>query len=185
MLENLAGDKWLAASLVEEEDELAAELAKQPIRHNNRMFKHTYVPPVPAPEVQDACKDGDFAGKCAHAVTRRIFRVTVNPQTTEASRRKLYDLLETFKGVCEELNRPFTEDPDDVSDDDETANAALGGGKKRVAADVGKGENSVGKKKRPPPVDADEDKVRIFLHWSLFIHVSICKMFKSAPSMPA
>jgi hypothetical protein len=135
------------------------------------------------PEVQDACKDGDFAGKCAHAVTRRIFRVTVNPQTTEASRRKLYDLLETFKGVCDELNRPFTEDPDDVSDDDETANAALGGGKKRVAvaADVGKGEDSVGKKKRPPPVDADEDadedKVRIFLHWSLLLHVPFVTCF--------
>jgi hypothetical protein len=164
MLENLAGDKWLAASLVEEEDEHAAELAKQPIRHNNRMFKHTYVPPVPVPDAQDACKDGGFAGQCAHAVTRRIFRVTVNPQTTEASRRKLYDLLETFKGVCEELNMPFTEDPDDVSDDDEGATAASGDGKKGVAADVGKAGDSVGKKRRLPPVDADEGEVRIFLH---------------------
>lgn len=41
VLESLASEKWLTASLVEGEDEEESALTTDPLRHTNRMFRHT------------------------------------------------------------------------------------------------------------------------------------------------
>mmetsp|Transcript_3263 Transcript_3263/g.8197 ORF Transcript_3263/g.8197 Transcript_3263/m.8197 type:complete len:566 (+) Transcript_3263:182-1879(+) len=176
VLESLAGEQWLTAGLKEgagDEDEEEDPLTTQPLRHNNRMFKHTYVPPIPKQSVNDMCKDKAFAGSVMHALTRRIFRVTISPSTFEMNRRKLYELLEVCKESCSALDQPFTEDPDDVSDEEEEGSKKAMGGHSKAASSVGgkkraqgsddshdtkaAGSAKKGAKKRPAQAQEDED----------------------------
>ena len=59
ILQSLAGDRWLGASLQDADDLDPARL--QPMRHTNRMFRHTYIEPIPLRDICQLCLDQEFA----------------------------------------------------------------------------------------------------------------------------
>ena len=63
ILEALAGDQWLAGSLKDSDEVDPSRL--QPMRHTNRMFRHTYIEPAPQRDVCELCLDRDFASNAA------------------------------------------------------------------------------------------------------------------------
>ncbi len=69
------------------------------LRHSNRMFKHTYVEPLPESmcSINEHFAKPEFAAEVAHRITERVFALTINPGTWEFGRKKLYDLLEVYK----------------------------------------------------------------------------------------
>ena len=83
----LAGKKWLASSLAGEEDEEEAALKSKPLRHANRMFRHTKIEPLPAQNISEHFAGKAFAAEIAHAMTSRIFELTIDPNTWEFGRR--------------------------------------------------------------------------------------------------
>jgi ribosomal RNA-processing protein 1 len=59
IFESLAGERWLAAGLQDPDDIDPTKL--QPLRHTNRMFRHTYIEPIPLLDVCQLFLDRDFA----------------------------------------------------------------------------------------------------------------------------
>jgi hypothetical protein len=65
VLQSLISNRWLAASLNEADD--VDPLQLNPIRHSNRMFRHTYIEPVPLYDVCGLCLDPKFASEAMYA----------------------------------------------------------------------------------------------------------------------
>ncbi len=63
IFESLAGERWLAGSLQDADKVDPSKL--QPLRHANRMFRHTYIEPVPLRDVCQLCLDRDFASEAS------------------------------------------------------------------------------------------------------------------------
>jgi ribosomal RNA-processing protein 1 len=59
ILQSLAGERWLSACLQDSDDIDPARL--QPMRHTNRMFRHTYIEPIPMRDICQLCLDREFA----------------------------------------------------------------------------------------------------------------------------
>ena len=113
IFQELAGPKWLRAGLAEQGDD-DDEIKTKKLRHANRMFRHTYVEPLPEHSISEHFQDTAFAAEVAHAMTSKIFAMTISPDTWEFGRRKLYDLLAEYKQLCADLGQPFEDDPDAV-----------------------------------------------------------------------
>ena len=104
----LANTKWLRSSV--EEGNSDDDISTKPLRHVNRMFRHTYIEPLPKQSVNGLFKRPEFAQQVAKSLAQKIFTVTVDPQTWHYARVKLYDLLEEYKSLCLDLGVAFVPD---------------------------------------------------------------------------